>query len=243
MNTQNTLPWAISLLRAAIVASLLVQTCAAAIDDRPISGLADTAGAFVDVGASRPARLIVYQTDNGELGAVACFRAGTYTFRYSPDRGASFCPLPWGSSDQALASSWCHRTVRWAHQMTWTAALRAARATKGVQHPNGCLIDSLLAYDREARNPDANWEGVFVLFRGVEDLGGGHAVCIDLVGTGAWVYDPIGSRTSCLGLIDLQSPLSIARKFDPDASGGWLEARDLAWLRRHDPAFTSNQTH
>jgi hypothetical protein len=147
--------------------------------------------------------------------------------------------LPWTASDQTLASNWSHRPVRWANERTRAAILDAGFRSKQGDYANGCLVDSLLTYEHVARTDrNANWEGIFILLRGATELGGGHAVCIYLVGTVGWVYDPIGRQVSCLGPIDLQSSATIARKLDPEATGGWLEERDLAWLRRHGHALS-----
>jgi hypothetical protein len=228
--------WAKSLLGAAIFASFIGQTNAFAADqDRSIAGFADTAGAFLDVGAYRPARLIVYQTDTGALEAFTVFQAGGYTFGFAPQRGSHFCALPWNTSDQALANNWCHRPIRWTTERTRSAILAAGIRSKAGDYENGCLVDSLLAFERLPQtNPKANWEGVFLLFHGVQEFGGGHAVCVSLIGNIGWVYDPVGRQNSCLGPITLQATLTLVRKLDPQASsGGWLETRDLAWLKRH----------
>ena len=245
MQIKQSLEWAKSLLSAAIFASLIASTNAAlANDDRSISGFGDTAGAYLDVGTYRTVKLIVYKTDTGEVGAVTFFQVGGRTFGYSPRDGSRFCELPLNASDRALAGIWCHRPIRLATERTRAAVLAEGYGSKQGDYPNGCLVDSLLSFERVARTKaDANWEGLFVLLRGTNEFGGGHAVCIYLVGRAAWVYDPIGRQVSFLGPIDIQSSATIARKLDPQATGGWVESRDLAWLRRHSHALAAAQAN
>jgi hypothetical protein len=234
VNKHHTLRWAKSLLVAATFASLIELSVVAAQDDRSINGFTDTAGAFLDVGTFRPARFIVYQPKDGPTAAFTVFQAGGRTFGYAPSCGARYCPVPWGASDSALASVWCRQPVRWAAERTRAGVLSEGVGLRHGEFGNGCLIESLLVYERLPQsNPEANWEGIFILLRGTQELGGGHAVCIYLVGSTGWLFDPIGGRVSCLGRINIQDSRALAHQLDPEATGGWLEARDLAWLRRH----------
>jgi len=232
-NPKLTLNWAKTLLFAACFAFITNLLPALADSAAPAAGLADATRAAEELAPHQKVRLIVYRTSAGSSQAAAFFEVGGLTFRYSQEAGSRYVTARLNDTPEGLASAWCRQPA------TFAVERRILAASATGQCANGCLIDSLIHYYHlPSAMPEANWEGIFLVFAGPSEIAGDHAVLIYLRGDIGWVYDPCGCRTTCLGKIDLNRPKQLVESTRPDAmKGGWLVSRDLAWLRRHGAAL------
>ena len=125
--------------------------------------------------------------------------------------------------------------MTWVKEVSREEVQAVGCRTAAGAYPNACLVDSCIHYYRLSESaPDANWKGIFVLAKGVNELGSGHALLVYIVGGAGWAYDPEGREVRFLGPIDPQSSQSVLRLLDPEAqAGGWLLTEDIAWVKRH----------
>ncbi len=132
---------------------------------------------------------MVYRTKSNTSRAFVAFEVEGRTFSYASDIGSHYCPVDLDATAKSLAEIWCREPVQSAVEISPKEVLKAGyRPDPSGNYPNGCLVDSLLHFTRlPDLKPEADWEGVFVLFAGVDDWHTDHALLIYFVGPVAWV--------------------------------------------------------